>query len=322
MTKTPQHSPSPTPSTADEHPYRRGKSSALADDIAALEASLIADIEAFDLNAATQRQTQDTLSAVGGGLRAAASSFPDIASGAVWRTPQAKQAEATRVAAHSIASGQEGDLLAQLREQANAHQAATRDASARQAALDDEMDRALRQVFQYLHDLTQQLNILKPAIAHAYPIVDPHLLSHLRWQEGFADYRTQDQASGGRAELVSLGIRLDGAPTLCISREGTAIERLRNQLFTWGLRFECREFHNARRFVERADFEIVGSLSVNIRWQADFANNRLRFEARNLERLGTVQLSLRPSAVDRALLEELGRLILGQRSRFRELARR
>ncbi len=321
MTKTPPNPLLAAQPATHETGYRRGKSSAVVDDIAALEASLIADIEAFDLDAANYRQTQDTLSTVGGGLRATAAGFPEIAPGGVWRTPQAKQAANTRTVVQENNLGS-GDLLAQLREQASAHQAASRDADARQAALHDEIDQALRQIFQYLHDLNQQLNILKPAVGHSYPIAEDQILSHLRWQEGFADYRTQDQASGARAELVSLGVRLEGGEGMCFSREGAAIERFRNQLFDWGLRFECREFHNARRFVERAEFDVAGSLNINIRWQADFVHSRLLFEARNLERLGSMQLSLRPGAVDHALLEELGRLILGQRSRFRELARR
>lgn len=318
MTKTP--ATAPQPATTETSRHRRGQSSSLADDIAALEASLLADIEAFDLDAAERKQRQDTLNTVGGGLRATAASFPDIAPGGTWRTPEAHKAETTRQATAQIS--QDGDLLTQLRQQASAQQAAERDASRRQAVQDDDLDRALRQIFQYLHELTQQLNILKPTIAHHYPVADQQVLRELVWQEGFADYRTQDQASGNRAELVSLGIRLDGAPSFKIEREGPAIERLRTQLFDWGLRFNCREFHNARRYVERAEFEISGSLSVNIRWQANFAQGRLLFEARNLERLGTVQHHVRPSAVDQALLEELGRLLLGQRSRFRELARR
>lgn len=320
MTKIPHNSPPAASPATDTPHHRRGQSSSLAEDIAALEASLLADIEAFDLDAAEHKQLQETLNTVGGGLRATATGFPEIAPSGVQRTAQAKKAESARVAAENVSNN--GDLLTQLRQQATARQAADRDANARQAAQDDDIDRALRQIFQYLHELTQQLNILKPSIGHDYPIADQQVLCQLVWQEGFADYRTQDQASGSRAELVSLGIRLGGAPSFCIKRDGPAIERFRTQLFDWGIRFECREFHNERRYVERAEFEISGSLNVNIRWQADFVQGRLLFEARNLERLGTVQLSIRPAAIDQALLEELGRLLLGQRSRFRELARR
>ena len=42
----------------------------------------------------------------------------------------------------------------------------------------------------------------------------------------------------------------------------------------------------ARRFVERAEFEIQPQISVNARWKADFDKGVLMLETRNLERLG------------------------------------
>ena len=48
----------------------------------------------------------------------------------------------------------------------------------------------------------------------------------------------------------------------------------------------------------------------------------ISLETRNLERLGRALYSVRPQAVDQALLDDFGRLVLGQPNRFRELAKR
>ena len=53
------------------------------------------------------------------------------------------------------------------------------------------------------------------------------------------------------------------------------------------------------------------------------AKGAIVLETRNLERLGSdVHARIRPDAVDQALLDEFGRLVLGLPNRFRELARR
>ena len=82
------------------------------------------------------------------------------------------------------------------------------------------------------------------------------------------------------------------------------------------------EFKNERGYVERAEFEIRGEVSVGARWRADFDQGVLVLETRNLERLGSAVFTIRPQFVDDALLDDFGRLILGQANRFRELAKR
>ena len=97
---------------------------------------------------------------------------------------------------------------------------------------------------------------------------------------------------------------------------------MRTSFFDYGLQFTCKEFKNERSYVERAEFEISGQVGVSARWKADFANACLVLESRNLERLGSAVSTLRPEAIDHALLDEFGRLLLGLPNNFRELAKR
>ena len=55
---------------------------------------------------------------------------------------------------------------------------------------------------------------------------------------------------------------------------------------------------------------------------ADVAKGVIMLETRNLERLGSALYTLRPQAIDQALLDHFGHLVLGQPNRFRELAKR
>ena len=295
-------------------------------DIAGLEASLIADIEAFDLNEAERQARREQLASMGPGMSDASLAFPEIVPTGIVRHLDLRQG--------AVQGGDDGgqnpqrilagsSLLGQLRHQAAVRQGELHTELAERTASNNALDQALRYMFFYLHDLVQQLNIVKPAIPRDYTAAGDAVFKDLVWQEGFADYRTQSQAAGAMVELVTLSYQLASPLAFTVKRDGPAVERLRAALFDYGLQFSCKEYKNERSYVERAEFEIGGQISVSARWKADFANGTLTLESRNLERFGSVvHAMIRPESVDQALLDEFGRLLLALPNRFRELARR
>lgn len=296
-------------------------------DIEALEAALVADIEAFDLDAAERRARREYLANSAAGMSDAELVFPEIAPRKPQTTPDiafnppiAETSPEVPEPPSTPASG--NGLLDQLRRQAEIRQREIHSALAERTAINEAVDQALKHVFFFLHELVQQLNIVKPGIPRDYPLLEQYVLSRLDWHEGFADYRTQSQSAGALVELVSFSYHLKGEGLLHIGREGASVERFRAALFDFGLPFTCKEFKNERQYVERADFEIRNDISVNVRWRADFAKGCIVIEARNLERLGSTLYTLRPQAIDQALLDDFGRIVLGQPNRFRELAKR
>jgi hypothetical protein len=303
---------------------RERKGSALRDDIAELEAALIADIENFDLDAAERRARREYLANSGAGMVDAELVFPEIVP---QRQPASPQPDARNPgdvppAATPLPEITGGGLLDQLRRQAEARQREMHSDMAERTATNEAIDQALKHVFFFLHELVQQLNIVKPGIPRNYPLVEQYVLSQLDWQEGFADYRTQSQSAGALVELATFSYHLKGKGSLLIERDGAAVERFRATLFDFGLPFTCKEFKNERRYVERAEFDISCDVSVSARWRADFAQGVIMLETRNLERLGSALYTLRPQAIDQALLDHFGHLVLGQPNRFRELAKR
>ncbi|HEX6734094.1 MAG TPA: hypothetical protein VF096_04720 [Azonexus sp.] len=300
---------------------KRERKSGLVDDIAALEAALIADIETFDLDAAERRARREQNTGAGAGMSDPTLVFPEIVPTDPPPRPGAGGHD-NRAAIAAVAQSAAGTLLDQLRHQAEVRQREMHSALAERSTTNEAIDHALRHLFFYLHELVQQLNIVKPAIARQFPLLDNHLLADLSWHEGFADYRTQSQSAGALVELVSFSYRLTGTGLPPIERDGPGVERFRSALFDFGLPFTCKEYKNERSYVERAEFQVSSEISVSARWRADFARGLLLLETRNLERLGSAVYTLRPTAVDEALLEEFGRLVLGQPSQFRDLARR
>lgn len=306
---------------------RERKGNALREDIDALEASLLADIEAFDLDAAERRARREYLANTGAGMADPELVFPEI----VPQRPAAPQLEAPvaspvdpEPAAAEVPLPEIGSLgfLDQLRRQAEIRQREIHSALAERTAINEAVDQALKHIFFFLHELVQQLNIVKPGIPRDYILVEQQVINCLDWQEGFADYRTQSQSAGALVELVTFSYHLKGKNSLLVERDGGSVERFRTTLFDYGLPFSCKEFKNERQYVERAEFEIRAEVSVSARWRADFAQGTIILETRNLERLGSALHTLKPSAIDQALLDDFGRLVLGQPNRFRELAKR
>lgn len=290
-------------------------------ELEALEASLLADIASFDLDAA-----QRALGSAGKPVRPAALmesgvTYPRIARD---EAPPAagKKADAkpTKPSVRSILKG--SALLEELRKQAELRQRRQQAEEAKRTVDSADIDRRLRQVFLYLHDFVQQLNILRPAIPREFTVGDALSFRNMVWQEGFADYRAQSHSAGALIEMVSFSFHMAAPKTRVIEREGPEIERLRHLLFDCGLRFDCQEFRNPQHRVVRTRFQVRSELNVNARWRADYERGLVLVESRNLERLGSVTFQLEPEVIDQVLLDDFGRLVLAQPNHFREYIRR
>lgn len=330
----------------------RSANSSIADDIAALEASLQIDFDAFDQELAEISRNQATPAkslsdAPKESVLAARTPFPGLNSqtevpkfavppaAKLQEEPQAQRLPAPTLVVPSKPAPVEtatpkaaplpeggGSLLDILRQQAESKQREAHQEVAKRTELSAVIDKGMRQVFSYLHDLSQQLNIVKPAIPRDYVILDPAVMTDLVWHEGTADFRTQSQSAQAMVETVSFNYQLKGKKTLQITREAHNFERLRTALFDFGLAFTCEEIRNARRHIERAEFVIRNEVNVNLRWQADFDKGEIVLETRNLERLGAMRYNIPPQSIDQPMLEAFGRLLLGQPNNFRELLRR
>jgi len=288
--------------------------------IDALESELLADIESFDLEAAELSARREQAASSRGGMNDAALVFPEIVPASPWHSASVEQEKVQAIQPERKL--QRSSLLCELRQQAELRQRKLHAASTDRTLANESLDQALKHLFFFLHDFVQQLNILKPPIPRDFALLEQYAISQLSWREGFADYRTQSQSAGALVELVTFTCRLSGKGVPIIEKDGPAVEPFRRLLFDYGLPFNCKEFKNQRRYVERAEFEVRGEISVSARWRADFDQGRLILETRNLERLGSAVFSIHPECIDYPLLDDFGRLILGQANHFRELANR
>lgn len=290
----------------------------LGDSLDVEAAALLADIEAFDIEAARRRVQE--IDARNTGPRRSSTVFPSVEPAPGLPsipalpevTPVAEEVPVERDKAGP------GGLLAQLRDEVSTRQRRADEASQEQGAMRATLDRRLRLVFDYLHDLCTQLNYLKPRVNRAYFFLDSDdAFRELGWLEGFTDLRTRPQQEGGGIERVTFTYTLRGPGERTLERAGPGVERLRHVLFDLGLRFECRELRNRQRELEQAWFTVADEVNVQLVWRADLDKGVVVLESRNLERLGHATVSLLPESVGEAMLDEFGRLVLGRENSFR-----
>jgi len=286
-------------------------------DWAAIADELIHEIEAFDIDRAEQEA--DASAAAPAAPLVPEKTYPHIVGEGVRHHVPKRTAPAEEPASASSFPG--SSLLDALREQARERQRQLHQELVQRTAVNESIDRGLRQAFAYLHELVQQLNILKPTVGREYHLLDSAVFSGLAWQEGFADYRTHSESAGALVDAVTFSYQLASPRGLEVGREGAGVERFRQALFDYGLRFQCDEVRDQRRQLQRADFRIKGELSVNVRWRADYGRGVAVVETRNLERLGSYSFTVPPERLEPELFDEFGRLVLGQGNRFRELSR-
>ncbi len=300
----------------DGHTRDQSEWEAMADD-------LLRDIESFDLDLAERRARSEEVTVKPAGLLETGIVFPTIAPDSAERPaaiPKPKGAAHQDKVDSGVAA--RSNFLQELRAQARERQQQDHLEATQRTQANETLDRRLRQIFLYLHELVQQLNILRPTIDRQYEIVSGALFKDLVWQEGFADYRTQSQSSGALIEMVTFSFQLASPRKIKAQFDGPAADRFRKRIFDFGLRFQVNERHNQRRQVLLADFEIDSEFGVSARWRADYNAGIIRLESRNLERLGNYTYLVSPDCVDQELMDQFGHLILGQPNRFQHLCRR
>lgn len=314
--------PSAPPPENDESPVaaairsKRQPNTSLLADLDALEAAIIADIEAFDMRAVTPVPEAPTAAELAAAQENTRNLFPEIVPEGAPRLLPAESAPAPHEPLAEPAAPT--SLLQQLREEAQTRQ---QDAAARRqemTATSRQLDAALRRIFAYCHDLVQQLNIVKPTVERQYSLLGTLEFSGLQWQEGFVDYRTRPHSAGAAYEQVSLTCNLAAPNKLSIERDGISAEKFRKTLFDNGVVFTCDEVRNSRRLLEKAVFSITAEVKINLRWCADLERGAIVLESRNFERFGSRSYTLAAEAVDLAMLDQFGRMLLGQPNRFRD----
>lgn len=214
-------------------------------------------------------------------------------------------------------------LLDNLKQQALAKQQSENQKSSQRDEVLQRIHSALGMAYQYLDDLVQQLNILKPPYAKVYSFFGAADFDGMAWQEGRADFRMQETSSDNRLyDQVTLRYRLASQKQFRVTRENPALEKLRKALFDYNIAFTVDEGRNERGHIERATFTFPCEIKAGLMLAGNYETGKLLLRTRHIERFGIMEYQLQPEAINQDSLDQIAQLILGESNRVSQLFER
>lgn len=172
---------------------------------------------------------------------------------------------------------------------------------------------ALRKTYLYLKELTDHLNVLKPAYAKGYCIAGVPNFDGLKWEDGRVDSRTREISHEAKLyEMVTLYFRLSANKLVRVTRESPANEMLKQLLLDTKIEFTTHEERNERGFVVKTMFVLPCEVKASLQMIGNFDTGKLWLKTRNIERFGMLDQILSPDAITEASLDELAAFILGE----------
>ena len=291
------------------------------------QAKLLQDIEAF-----ARGEPNLAAAEAAGNARpkspSTTAAAPQAAAQTAAPAPQARPVAPAPAAARPAAPVQQaappgGSLLEKLKREAQAKQMTDSQIFSHQGQQKRFIDEAMRSAFQYLRELCEQINILKPPYPLSYNLLGIVNLEGLSWQEGRADFRLLPDATEDRlVDQVTLRFRLASGQSLRVEREYPAHQAFRAALTEANLAFKEEESRNQKGHVERAAYSFPAEVKAGLVFAADYKAGDIRLLLKNIRRFGSAEYRLPFEILDQAAFEELAHLILGEENRIDKMFRR
>jgi hypothetical protein len=180
------------------------------------------------------------------------------------------------------------------------------------------VDDAMRRSFAYLHDVLEQLKVIKPTNPIVYRLPGIGELCDLAYADSFVSYRTKLVADKEYIERIELYITWRSPEDLIVERDmPVAAEKVRNLLWRANVRFTEDEQRGEQGVILLTRFTIPKAVRMAVTMRADYAERRLVMIAKNLLRTGGDDFAFPADECNEPLLEDLVRLLLGRTSDFR-----
>jgi hypothetical protein len=209
-------------------------------------------------------------------------------------------------------------LLDELKQQADSLHKAQADDAERARDIAQRADAALRKVYAYLDDLGKQLAVIKPASPRVFRLTGVGTFENLNLADFFADYRKKLVEDDEYLDYVHFQYQY-ASPKIFELVKDTITQKEQVEQYLWeaNLKFSLDEFRNERGRVTGGKFTVPASIGAVIRAEGRADSLELVFTLRNVERFETLKVTFATDAINDALLEELGKLILARPSQFR-----
>jgi hypothetical protein len=180
------------------------------------------------------------------------------------------------------------------------------------------VEEAMRRSFKYLHDLLEQLKIIKPVNPIVFALPGIGDLRDLAFADSSIDYRTARIDDKDYLERIDLYIMWSLPSDLVVERDmPTTAEKVRQQLRIANVKFTEDEKKSAQGSVSLYRFKIPKTVRVDVSLRADYPKRRVPIVSKNLLRTGGDDFAFPADDCNEKLLEDLALTLIGQPSEFR-----
>jgi hypothetical protein len=181
----------------------------------------------------------------------------------------------------------------------------------------------LNDALHYWIELFNSLNVIKPEIARFYYIESgASKLENLMQSDYNVNGRRLTLDHKDYIEAVVLRFRCAANHKVTIEKEADPlVQRMRENLWMYNLKFDVKEVRNSRGYVERGIFTILAEVAVQVTVSADLEKAQIKIVTKNLEKFGEYTYTYDFDEFGKAIHEELAKVIVGQPNTFRTLGR-
>ena len=212
-------------------------------------------------------------------------------------------------------------LLDELKQQAEARRQQLQASQATRHLNRQAVHVALREASRYFIELADSLNVLQLPIMRHFHVSETRLEQLVQCDYNARERRktveTQDYFEEAGLRFYCAG----GQDVRIVKDSPYSIKNLRDYLWSYNFRFECREIKNDRGLVERAVFTVFAQVPSGIVFAGDWDTAQIRLTLKNIETVGEVNYLYDADEVTRELLEELTKLLLARPNQLRKLGR-
>lgn len=297
-------------------------------DLERFEAELAASIAKFDARHGADarlppkdagfNEPLSQLPEIGIPVRPAAPPAPTAAPARPHASPPATGAPAPAAPSLVDQITSSADLLGELRQFAKHQAAADESAEAQKKARVERTDVAMRKLFRYLAEFAEHMNRIQPALPYAYRSPVPKVdFVNLHWLDSFIDYRTDGGTEISPLDSISFRFTLGTGKPVAIEKQPDRASAYHDELKHLGIRFKMTEKRSPKGIAEHIEFLIEPSLQVTLLFKAEPLTESIHIRARHLTeypQTGYREYELAAGHVERVMLDELGKQILGRPS--------
>jgi hypothetical protein len=179
------------------------------------------------------------------------------------------------------------------------------------------VDEAMHRTFLYLLELFKQLEVLKPTNPTVYTIETVGVIKDLKYGGAFVDPRKKKFAERDVYDYMDFYVKWSAPSSMVVERDMPhTIKKVKDMLWMFNIKFTEVETKTTYGSVSKVQFTIPAAVTVNFTLKSDIEGRRLLFYGKNALQLGIDDFLVPADELSDAILEELAKMLIGQRNNF------